>query len=56
MDEALSFSPAHSLAAHRPLGSVMRAQLAAYPQMARVRREATGNAVAEPRSIADVPA
>ena len=28
--EDLSFSPAHSLAAHRPLGSVNRARLAAY--------------------------
>ena len=56
VDEALSFSPAHSLAAHRPLGSVMRARLAAYPHMARVRREATGRPPVEPRSLADVPA
>lgn len=56
VDETLSFSPAHCLAALRPLGSVQRARLAAYPHMARVRREATGHALAEPRSVDEVPA
>lgn len=35
--EGLSFSPAHSLEAHQPLGSIMRAQLQAYPAMSRRR-------------------
>lgn len=56
VDEALSFCVSHSLAAHRPLGSVNRARLRAYPEMARLRREAGGQPVREPRSIAEVPA
>jgi len=34
--EGFSFSIAHSLAAHRPLGSIRRAQLHAYPTLARL--------------------
>ena len=37
--ESLSFSVAHSLEAHRPLGSIMRARLRAYPVMASLRRQ-----------------
>lgn len=48
-DEKLSFSPANSLDEHRPLGGIMRARLAVYPQMS-ARRSATGF---EPRSTAD---
>ena len=54
-DDALSFSPAHSLAAHRPLGSIMRARLRAYPEMSSVRRNATGRNIGEPASIDDIP-
>jgi hypothetical protein len=56
VDEALSFCVSHSLAAHRPLGSVNRARMRAYPEMARIRREAGGKPVREPRTIADIPA
>jgi len=35
--EGLSFSPAHSLEAHQPLGSIMRARLQVYPAMSRRR-------------------
>ena len=52
----LSFCVLHSLAAHRPLDSIMRARLHAYPAMARLRRETNGVALGEPVSIADVPA
>jgi hypothetical protein len=38
--DALSFSPWHALADHRPLGSVMRARRAAYEASARFRRHA----------------
>ncbi|WP_331301733.1 catalase family protein [Methylobacterium oryzae] len=55
VDEALSFCVSHSLAAHRPLGSVNRARMRAYPELARIRREAGGHAVREPRVSADVP-
>jgi hypothetical protein len=56
VDGALSFCVSHSLAAHRPLGSVNRARLHAYPELARLRREASGQPNREPRSIAEVPA
>ena len=55
-DNALSFCVSHSLAAHRPLGSIMRARLRAYPEMSKHRREANGKPFAEPRSIGEVPA
>ncbi|MBE7170778.1 MAG: catalase family protein [Williamsia sp.] len=54
--EALSFSPAHSLEAFRPLGSVMRARLQAYPVLAGRRRQENGEPLAEPASIEAVPA
>ena len=56
VDDALSFCVSHSLAAHRPLGSIQRARLAAYPEMSRARRSANGRPLAEPRSIDEVPA
>ena len=55
VDEDLSFCVSHSLVAHRPLGSIMRARLRAYPAMSRLRREANGRPLAEPRSVAEVP-
>ena len=51
----LSFCVSHSLAAHRPLGSIMRARLRAYPVMSRLRREANGAPLSEPTSIEEVP-
>ncbi|SDN54770.1 hypothetical protein SAMN05216360_10980 [Methylobacterium phyllostachyos] len=56
VDEALSFCVSHSLAAHRPLGSINRARLRAYPALARLRRQAGNRPVQEPRSIAEIPA
>ena len=55
-DDRLSFSPAHSLAAHRPLGSIMRARLRAYPEMSRHRRSQNGEPLTEPKSVEDMPA
>ena len=54
-DDALSFSPAHGLAVHRPLGSLMRARLKTYPALAEVRHARNGRAEAEPRSLDEVP-
>jgi hypothetical protein len=54
--DSLSFSPAHSLEAHRPLGSIMRARLRAYPEMSRVRRQGNNEPLSEPTSIDEVPA
>lgn len=51
----LSFCVSHGLSAHRPLGSIMRARMRAYPVMSRLRRETNGVALLEPISIGDVP-
>lgn len=55
VDEKLSFSPWHSLAAHRPLGNVMRSRLKAYEDIANYRRRAEGREMIEPRSIEEMP-
>jgi len=54
--DGLSFSPAHTLEAHRPLGSIQRARLAAYPAMAKHRRQGNHDPLGEPTSIDQVPA
>ena len=55
-DDVLAFSPAHSLATHRPLGSIMRARLRAYPEMSRHRRGQNGEPLIEPKSAEEMPA
>jgi hypothetical protein len=56
VDDGMSFSPWHGLAAHRPLGGIMRARKAAY-EMGRMFRSArNGWTIQEPRegvSLAD---
>ena len=54
-DDSLAFRPAHSLVAHRPLGSIMRARLVVYPEVARQRHEHNGTRALEPGSIGDIP-
>jgi hypothetical protein len=54
LDEALLFCPSHSLAAHRPLGSVMRARLQAYEVLGNVRRRENGHPAKEPRDIGEL--
>lgn len=54
--DGLSFSPGHTLEAHRPLGSIMRARLAAYPAMSTIRRQGNHDPLGEPTSIDQVPA
>lgn len=51
----LSFSPAHSLASHRPLGQIMRARLFVYGKLAAFRQAANGERAVTPR-VEDVPA
>jgi hypothetical protein len=51
IDAGLSFSPWHALAAHRPLGSVMRARKTAYEQSAKFRAAHDDVVITEPRSI-----
>ncbi len=55
VDKGLTFSPWRCLAAHRPLGSVMRARRRAYESSARFRSEQIGRELVEPRT-ADLPA
>jgi hypothetical protein len=51
VDEGYSFSPWHGLAAHRPLGSVMRVRKAAYEAGAKFRATHGGRTIAEPRTV-----
>ena len=55
-DERLTFKPAHSLAAHRPLGSVMRARLQVYRALSDFRQHENGTQAAHPTQIEEVPA
>jgi hypothetical protein len=55
VDEQLSFTPWHSLAAHRPLGSIMRARFKAYQASSQFRHTAEGRPTVEPRSIGELP-
>jgi hypothetical protein len=56
VDEQMSFNPWHCLAAHRPLGNVMRARFKAYQASAKFRHAAEGRATVEPKSIVELPA
>lgn len=55
-DEVMTFSPAHSLAAHRPLGSVMRARLQVYRALSDFRHRENGVAAVDTADIAAIPA
>ncbi|MBV8050090.1 MAG: catalase family protein [Acidobacteriaceae bacterium] len=55
VDEQLSFNPWHGLAAHRPLGSIMRARLKAYQASSQFRHAAEGRRIVEPLSIEELP-
>ncbi len=49
IDDGMSFSPWHGLAAHRPLGGIMRARKPAYEMSAGFRAEHNGCPIHEPR-------
>ncbi|WP_092041461.1 catalase family protein [Methylobacterium pseudosasicola] len=55
-NDVLSFRPAHSLAAHRPLGSLMRARLKTYQALSSFRHGRNRTPETEPTAIAQVPA
>jgi hypothetical protein len=55
VDEQLSFNPWNSLAAHRPLGNIMRARFKAYQASSHFRHSAEGRQMVEPRSIEEMP-
>ena len=48
IDTAMSFNVWHGIAAHRPLGGIMRARKSVYPQAAAFRSRANGCPIAEP--------
>lgn len=54
LDEGLSFSPWHGIAAHRPLGSIMRVRKAVYETMAAERMKTNGKPGGEPVSLASL--
>jgi hypothetical protein len=54
VNEDMSFSPWHALAAHRPLGAVMRVRKQVYEAAARFRAEHNQAAIREPRSIEEI--
>jgi hypothetical protein len=54
LDEGLSFSPWHGLAAHRPLGSINRLRRSVYEHARQFRAERSGCPLAEPRSVAEL--
>ena len=49
VDDGLMFSPWHGLAAHRPLGGIMRSRKQAYEMGKRFRAERNGHTITEPR-------
>lgn len=55
-DEIMTFRPAHSLEAHRPLGGVMRARMQVYRALSDFRHRENGIAAANTSSIQDIPA
>ena len=56
VDEQLSFSPWHALAAHRPLGGIMRSRLKAYEEARKYRAQRNGREIVEPKSAEEIPA
>jgi hypothetical protein len=51
VEEGMSFSPWHALAAHRPLGAIMRVRRAVYEAAALFRAKHLGRSVVEPKSL-----
>jgi hypothetical protein len=51
VDDGISFTPWHGLAAHRPLGGIMRARKAAYEMGRMFRAEKNGRVIQEPREM-----
>jgi hypothetical protein len=54
-DDVLSFSPWHAVAAHRPLGSIMRSRKHAYPASSTFRHEYNGIEEREPTGLDELP-
>jgi hypothetical protein len=55
VDERMAFNPWHALAAHRPLGGIMRARKLVYQRAASFRAAHNQTPITEPTTIADFP-
>ena len=55
-DDLMTFRPAHSLAAHQPLGGVMRARLQVYRALSAFRHHENGVAEANTARVEEIPA
>ena len=55
-DEMMTFRPSHSLEAHRPLGSVMRARLQVYPALSAFRHGENGVDARDVEEVDRIPA
>jgi hypothetical protein len=55
VDDKMSFSPWHGVAAHRPIGSIMRIRKAAYEMSARFRAEHNDLNITEPKNLDNFP-
>jgi len=51
VDDGMSFSPWHGLAAHRPLGGIMRSRKQVYEMAKKLRAEQNGRVIEEPREV-----
>jgi hypothetical protein len=51
VDDGMQFNPWHCIAAHRPIGSIMRVRRAVYEASARRRAERNGTPLAEPKNL-----
>ncbi|MET3132100.1 hypothetical protein AAKU55_002370 [Oxalobacteraceae bacterium GrIS 1.11] len=55
VDDGMAFNPWHGIAAHRPIGSIMRVRKVAYQLSSRLRAERNGVALVEPKNLDDFP-
>jgi len=55
VDERIGFTPWHAMAAHRPLGGIMRSRLKAYEEAETYRIARNARQRVEPESIDEIP-
>lgn len=55
IDDEMSFSPWHGIAAHRPIGSIMRVRKVVYEQSAKFRADHNHDSNSEPRNLHALP-
>jgi catalase len=55
VDEQVGFNPWHALAAHRPLGGIMRSRKFAYEEAQKYRAQRNARERVEPKSLSEIP-